>query len=85
MKLHLTQDPENGRIGAQTRPFEDWDFPIGLEGQDWPIREAEVDEAVWDDMLCGRIAPTDQDRLHLEWWAQNEPLDEDVHFEPVEG
>lgn len=69
MQLYLAMDPFDFRLAVQDRPFERTDFPRGAQGENWPQRAYTMtDEQMWADLLSGRIAPHDQDRVHIDWW-----------------
>lgn len=68
MKIWMALDPETLRVTMQPTEFSDGDFPRGLRGQGWPIREGSVDPDSWGTLLAGSLSPAEQDRLHRETW-----------------
>ena len=70
MSIWMTCDPETERIAFRDREPDDGSFPPGPRGRGWEIRRAELDEAVWDDLMAARISPADQDALHQAKWAE---------------
>lgn len=72
MRIYLALDPETQRVTAQLNPFNRVDFPPGLRGKDWPLRECDIPEQTWTKMLRAEYAPDEQDRLHRSWWDQAE-------------
>ncbi len=54
-RLWLAQDPENGRIAAQERPWVRSEFPPGPRGDDWPQREVNVPAVEWDAILLAEV------------------------------
>ena len=69
-KIHIWMaiDPETRRVMVQAREFADGDFPRGLRGVGWPMRELDVDAATWDGILANKIIEDEADTVHRSWW-----------------
>ncbi|WP_394620958.1 hypothetical protein JNUCC0626_18245 [Lentzea sp. JNUCC 0626] len=67
----LALDPEDRRVLVQAREFAEGDFPRGLRGLDWPVREADVDETTWAALLSGELTPEEQNAFHRTLWTEN--------------
>lgn len=73
MHLWLAKDPETDRVTAQESEWSDRDFPKGARGRDWPKREIDVPDQTWTKMLRATWTPTQQDKLHRQWWSEAAP------------
>lgn len=81
MHVWLVLDPEDEhtrrpRVHMQTRPFNSrTDVPKGayLRGEVREVREADVDDTTWADLLAARLTPEEQDQLHQQLWTASGP------------
>jgi len=71
--LHVWRalDPETLRVTMQDREFSDADFPRGLRGLDWPVREGEVEEEAWQGILSGTLSGDEVNAIHRSAWTKN--------------
>lgn len=76
--VYLALDPEDQvtrkpRVLMSTREFSPDDLPRGRRGHGraWEIREADLDQATWDDLLTARLTPDEQDQLHQRLWTSS--------------
>jgi hypothetical protein len=69
----LVQDPETFRVAILTHEPADGDFPHGLRGVGWPVREADIPAADLARVLRAEATPAEQDDLHRSWWSQAAP------------
>lgn len=67
----LALDPETCRVTMQDQEFGDGNFPAGLRGLDWPIREAEIPEEDWEGILSGAYDGERVNDIHRTLWTAN--------------
>ena len=67
----LALDPETLRVTMQDREFSDGDFPSGLRGLDWPIREADIPEEIWQGILSNSLTGDEINAAHRNAWTEN--------------
>lgn len=70
MRVWLAMDPDTFRIAMQDREFGDADFPRGLRGLDWPLREAEISEEEWEGILAGTLPGDEVNAIHRDAWTR---------------
>lgn len=66
----MTRDRETERIAFLGSEPADNDFPRGKRGRGWQVRRAEIDEAVWDDLMAARMTGEEMDVLHETKWEE---------------
>lgn len=71
MRVWMAMDPETSRITMQDREFGDGDFPRGLRGLSWPIRQGEIPANVWADIMAGVLTGPEIDEIHRACWTEN--------------
>lgn len=79
MKVWLALDPDDAvrrhpRITMQAVPF-DQEVHRALEhtllsAPRWEVRETELDDVVWVDLLAGKLTPDEQTELHWSLWEE---------------
>ena len=65
----MALDPETFRVTMQDSEFSEGDFPPGLRGLDWPIREGEVSEEDWLGINSGRYSGDLVNDIHRDTWT----------------
>ncbi len=71
MRVWMAMDPENSRITMQDREFGDGDFPPGLRGLDWPLREGTVADHDWANIMAGVLTGDEVNAIHRNCWTEN--------------
>lgn len=66
--IWLAMDPETRRVSASEREYGDGDFPPGLRGAKWPVRELDVPAQTFTKIKRASFDGEAQDRLHRDWW-----------------
>lgn len=71
MRVWMAMDPETRRISMQDRDFGEMDFPPGLRGLDWPMREGTITLEEWDGILTGSLSWDEVNAIHRSTWTKN--------------
>lgn len=75
IKVWLTLDPESLRVTMQNREFQDGDFPRGIRGVGWPIREGKIEAEVYERVMTGNLPSEENDKIHRDLWSKNGPTE----------
>lgn len=73
MIVWLGMDPDSGRITAQAAEFGDGHLPPGVRGKGWKMRRGSIPDAVWADLLAGKLTDEQQDQAHKAAWSRGKP------------
>ncbi len=83
IRIYMACDPHPNsralpRIAVQEEPWQPHHYPPGHEpggvhGEEWELRDLEVDKGTWTKILRGTMSMEAIQRTHARWWDEAAP------------